>query len=162
MVRFSRLAPVLALLAACAPAAPAGLSDADRAAIQASSDSFAAQLVAGNVEALARLYTADAVMMPPNIPAIVGHDAVKTFIGGFPKVAAFSHVTVRVEGRGDLAYVHGNFRMTFADTAMGGDEGKYIEIRRRQADGSWPMEVDMWSSNKPAPMPAPAPTHTRR
>ena len=46
----------------------AQISDVDRAAIQQVTDEFAEGFRAGNLAAVAALYTADGVLMPPNAP----------------------------------------------------------------------------------------------
>lgn len=53
---------------------------------------------------------------------------------------------------GDLAYTYGTYDLT-ANNAKGkpvADRGKYSEIWKKQADGSWKCIVDMWSSDLPA------------
>ena len=36
------------------------------------------------------------------------------------------------------------------------DTGKYLEVWKKQVDGSWKAVADMWSSDLPAVAPAPA------
>jgi ketosteroid isomerase-like protein len=63
-----------------------------------------------------------------------------------------------VEGRGDLAYAVGTYRATLTPKKTGGkpmptEEGKYVEVLKKQADGSWKIVYDMWSSNAPMGKP---------
>lgn len=157
-----RFAPALAagivVATACAPA-PGPLTQADRDAIQAVSDSFVTLMRAGDREALAALYTDDAVFMPPNQPAVTGREALRQWMAAFPAVTNFSLTNEAVEGRGDLAYVRG--RYTMAVEGMPADTGKFIEIRRRGADGVWRLAVDIFNSNQ-APAPAAAAPARRR
>lgn len=148
----------VAALAACQPAGP--LPQADIAAIQATSDSFAAYLKAGNHEALAALYTEDAVLMPPNERAVTGRAAIRAWMEAFPPPTEFSLAHDAVEGRGDLAYVRGRYQMKLGIEGSPVDSGKYIEIRKKGADGMWRLSVDIFNSNLPpmaAPPPQPAP-----
>ena len=101
------------MVAACASdragsgnASPAELSEADRAGIRAADSVFMAAANAGNVDALAAVYTGSAMLLPPNAPAQRGQAAIRQFWDGL-----FQAYTVKfeigsdtIEGRGDLAY----------------------------------------------------------
>ena len=55
-----------------------------------------------------------------------------------------------IEGRGDLAYVRGTYTMTLHPDGAPEpveDAGKYLEIRRKQSDGSWLYVADMFNSD---------------
>ena len=156
-VRLSRLASPIVLtciLAACAAQQPAGLTDADRTAIQEGSDSFAENILTANFEGLGALYTEDGVLLPPNAPAQTGRTAIQEFLAGFPPITAFSLTNVNVEGSGDLAYVRGSYQMAMTGPDGGAieDTGKFIEIRRKVGD-AWLMAYDMFSSDLPLPSP---------
>jgi ketosteroid isomerase-like protein len=64
---------------------------------------------------------------------------------------------VEVDGAGDIAYVYGKYSMTI--TSEEGepvqDSGKYIEIWKRQADGTWKVSLDIFNSDLPIPEPEP-------
>ena len=165
MSRWSSRRPcfILAVLAlgACAPeapaagaaaAAPAELSEADRLAIQQSSDTFVQNVRAGDFAAVAALYTPDAIVMPPNAPSATGRAAIEQLLGAFPPMSAFELNSATVDGRGDLAFVHGTYIMTMSmpDGTAVTDTGKYIEIRRRQ-DGRWLISHDIFNSDLPVP-----------
>jgi len=133
--------------------APAALSDTDVAAIRAGDSTFMAAANAGNVDALVAVYANDAVLLPPNAPAQRGQDAIRTFWGGLLKAYTmkFELGSDVVEGRGDLAYNVGHYRFTAVpkDKANPGmaDEGKFVEILKKQSDGSWKYAVDMYNSD---------------
>ena len=130
----------------------APLSATDIAAIETTQLQFAAAFLRRDFDALAALYTDDAVVMPPNEPAVHGRTAVKAWMAAFPVVTDFTLSTSRIEGRADLAYVRGTYTMTLRPE--GGQtpvmvRGKYLEIRRRQSNGEWLLEADMFSSDQP-------------
>ena len=136
-------------------AAPAPLSDADRAAIKAVDSAFAAAASAGTVDGVVAIYASDGSLLPPNAPALEGSEAIRGFWGGFLEAytAKFELETGDIEGRGDLAYVVGKYRLTGTPKGKAPpitDEGKYLEVLKRQADGTWKYAVDMYSSNLPA------------
>lgn len=150
----------LLVLAACQPAAPGPLSQADTDAIRAVSDSFATLVRARDWEALSQLYTEDAVLMPPYQPAVNGRAAIRDWGASLPPVTDLSFALTAIEGRGDLAYVRGRYFMTMEGMAT--DTGKFIEIRERGADGMWRLSGDIFNSDRPpAPPPAPAPARRR-
>lgn len=151
---------LLPLVAACAKGSQP-LTEADRAALRTQNETtFGQYVVAKNFSAWAGLYTADAAFMPPNEPAVNGRAAIETWAGKFPSVSAFSIKIDDIGGAGDLAYVRGTYAMTFtppgAPVAVD-DHGKFLQIERKQADGSWQIASDVFNSDVPlAPPPTPA------
>ncbi len=144
------LAVLAASLAACAGGA-ASLSDADIAAIEEGSAAFVAATNANDWGGVAALYTEDAVLMPPNGPALEGQAAIEAFFAAYPPFSGFTLNPVEIDGRGDLAFVRGTYRLTLEIEGMEPtpDTGKYIEIRRKQEDGSWLLAVDIFNSDIP-------------
>ena len=53
-----------------------------------------------------------------------------------------------------MAYSVGTYRLTLTPKKAGAkalptEEGKYLEVLKKQADGSWKILHDMWSPNAP-------------
>lgn len=149
--------PMMAALAlgltACQPGA-APLSDADLAAIQGVPDRYAQLSLAQDFAGAARLFTEDAVRMPPNQEVHQGRDAILAFLEQFPPVTEFEAAAVEVTGSGDLAVGRGTF--SFTAPVEGASEpmqerGKWMAIWQKQADGSWLMSHDIWNSDMPLP-----------
>ena len=143
---------VLAALA-CRPAPPP-LTDADKAAIRAVGDSFTVFFHTDRDSAIAALYTETAVLMPPNQGVVEGRAAIRAFFQGYPPLPDFTGTPIEIDGRGDLAYVRGTY--AFSMPAAGrqpavSDHGKFLEIRRRQPDGTWLVAVDIFNSDVPLP-----------
>ena len=141
---------VVAALAACGPAA---LKDEDRAAMRAAADSFNAYFRSNNDSAIAGLFAELAIFMPTNMGPVEGRPAILAFFQAAPAIPDFTHTPVEIDGRGDLAYVRGTY--SYSVPAQGGtpamqDHGKYLEIRRRQADGRWLVTLDIFNSDLPA------------
>lgn len=132
---------------ACQPAGP--LSDADIAGIEATSEAFHQAALANDWAGLAATYTEDAVLMPPNEPPIEGRADIQRWFASFPPVTAFELENIEIDGRGDLAYVRGTFMLTIAPEGMDPitDTAKFIEIRRKQPDGSWLLSRDVFNSD---------------
>lgn len=133
--------------------AATGFADTDRDAIETASEQWITSAEAENWEQVSGLYTEDAVLMPPNAEPVSGRAAVRDLFAAFPPLDDVVFDRVTIDGGGDIAFVHGNYHMTF--TAAEGqaaveDHGKYIEIWRRQPDGQWRITHDIFNSNLPA------------
>jgi uncharacterized protein (TIGR02246 family) len=144
---------LVVLLAAC-QATPPPLSDADKAAIRAVSDSLVASIRANRDSASASLFTEHAVWMPANRGIVEGRPAILAAFQASPALTGFTVTNIDIDGRGDLAYVRGTyaFAMPTADGKSAvGDHGKFLEIRRRQADGKWLVAAEIFNSDQPVP-----------
>jgi uncharacterized protein (TIGR02246 family) len=135
--------------------AAAGLSAEDEASIRALDAEWARAASAGDANALTALYTADATLLPPSEPIVKG-EAVKKYNVGMTNdfTGPTELTTATVEGRGDLAYAVGIYRATLTPKKAGAkplptEEGKYLEVLKKQGDGSWKIVYDMWSPNAP-------------
>jgi ketosteroid isomerase-like protein len=62
---------------------------------------------------------------------------------------------VEVARSGDLGYSQGTYDLTFNDPSGKPmtDRGKYLEVWKKQADGSWKCAVDTFNSDLPAAPP---------
>jgi ketosteroid isomerase-like protein len=135
------------------PGDPPELSETDLAAIRTADSTFAAAASAGNADSVVAVYARNAALLPPNLPPLKGHAAIKSFWAGFLDAynVRFELGSDVIEGRGDLAYNMGHYRFTAVPKAKAApgvaDEGKFLEILRRQPDGSWKYVADMYSSN---------------
>ena len=133
--------------------AVASISAADQASIRSVDSAFVAAANAGDAEAIAAVYADDGALLAPNLPPQKGRDAIRAFWGGFldAYTVRFEVASDTIEGRGDLAYNQGHYRFTAVPKAKGvpgvADEGKFLEILKKQPDGSWKYVLDMYSSN---------------
>jgi ketosteroid isomerase-like protein len=153
---------VLALLpAAChAPAPPAAgggtsLSAADRAAIIAADSAFTTAANGGSLDSLVGIYAADASLMAPNEPIAKGQQAIRQSWGRMfdAYTLRFELSTDEIDGRDDLAYVRGRYTLTASPRAKGAtafsDQGKFVEVMKRQPDGAWRYVIDIYNSDLP-------------
>jgi ketosteroid isomerase-like protein len=144
---------LIVLLAGC-KVAPPPLADVDKTAIRAGTDSFVANVKVRRDSANAALYTENATFMPPNGGIVEGRAAIRAWFEAFPPMAEFSLTPVEIDGRGDLAYERGTYALTIAagtGKPAVSDHGKYLVIKRRQADGTWLVAVDIFNSDVPVP-----------
>ena len=127
--------------------------DAENAIRRANSD-FAANARAGNAQTLVtNFYAPDAAVMPPNMPALRGRDAILQFWTGF-----------LASGAVDLARTSTNVTQPSADTAIETgrydlslrppsgqaikDAGKYVVIWKK-SNGRWWAAQDIFNSDLP-------------
>lgn len=75
--------------------------------------------------------------------------AIRAHFAAFPPLQDLKLEAVEIDGDGDLAYVRGQYTMTNliegADPVQ--DKGKFLEMRRKQKDGTWLYIQDMYSSD---------------
>ena len=160
MHRTRSIVPALLLvaLAACSPAAPAKLSEQDVTDIKASVDRWVDDFLTNKKDDLTNLITDDMVLLPPNSAPMVGREASMNYMKAYPTITKFTATKDEVDGVGDVAYVRGTYSIdaTLPDSTSIHDEGTYLEVHRKQADGSWRYSRLSWHSSQPLPAPAPA------
>jgi len=141
------------LATGCYPAA-APLTDEDLAAIEGLRQGYSEALLAGDAAAVAALYTEDATELPPHTTMRQGRAAIQEAYAGMQPVTTFTIAASVTEGFGNLAYEMGTWSATMEMEGMEEpyrDEGKYLTICEKQADGTWLMKVGSWNSDIPMP-----------
>jgi ketosteroid isomerase-like protein len=129
---------------------------ADEAALIKLDDEWSKAIGARDVEKTVSYYTDDAVLMPPNIPTLTGKEPIralwKSMLDSPSFVGGWKATKVEVARSGDLAYVSGNYEFTEKDDSGKPitDKGKYLEVWRKQLDGSWKCVAGMFNSDLPA------------
>ncbi len=106
---------------------------------------------AKDLEKTVSFYSDDAIVLPPNAPAITSKGGLREMWKGFlDSVASISWKVTRVEvaKSGDMAYLTGSYETAGNDGTK--ERGKYLEVWEKQADGSWKCGADMFSSDLPA------------
>src|SRR4029434_8031714 len=68
----------------------------------------------------AALFLDDAVIYPPNEPAVKGREAIRAWLEKFPSFTEFKLNNEKVEDREDLAYVLGTYTMTITPAGAPG------------------------------------------
>ncbi len=155
--RVSVLGVVVFLLAFATACQTQADTRADEAALRKLDDEWSkAAGSSRDVEKTVSYYSDDAVVMLPNIPTLSGKKPVRALWKSMLESPSFSGgwqaTKVEVARSGDLAYVSGNYE--FKETDAGGkpitDKGKYLEIWKKQTDGSWKCVADMFNSDLPS------------
>jgi uncharacterized protein (TIGR02246 family) len=136
-------------------AAPVDTKAAE-AEIRKGDEDFFSAAKAKDANAIAALYSTDAVSMPQNSPPLVGHDAILKYNQDFVKLPQLAITgeseTIRFSDDGTMAYDAGNYSVSYVD-AKGHtikDQGKFLNVLKK-VDGKWKVIVDAFSSNLAPP-----------
>jgi uncharacterized protein (TIGR02246 family) len=117
---------------------------------------WSAAAAAKDLDKTVSYYATEAIVMPPNASAPTTKEAIrnawKEMLARPGAGISWKATKVEVAKSGDLAYVSGTYEDTMTDASGKPvkDHGKYIEIFKKQADGTWKVVVDIWNSDLPA------------
>ncbi len=156
-----RLAPLAlaVLLFGCAqapPPAPPDTRAADEKAIRDMETAWVKEFAAKDMDKIVAHYADDATVLLANAPAMVGKDAFRAGMKDFLADPKFSLDlrTVKVDvSKDDLAYSQGAYSVTSTDPKtkkVMAETGRYVEVYKKQADGSWKVVEDINSPEAPA------------
>jgi ketosteroid isomerase-like protein len=145
-------------LAACTTTRPPAPSyAADLAAITAFNALYVQAIDDGDIAALSGLTDEDHIMIPAHRLPVMGKAANDAANGrGFQQFQYDEHwMPLETVIEGNLAYQRGTYTVTATPKSGGGgptrnSRGNFLRIYRRQADGSWRMTRDMYSSDQPS------------
>ena len=149
---------VSVLLAGCNPTAQP-VSDSREADIEAIRQADLAWVQAqadDGLEGTMSFYLDDGIMLPPGSPMAIGKPAIREAsaalgIGAPGSSATWQPTKIEVARSGEIGYAIGTFEGSFLDDAGNAvpTKGKYVEIWKKQADGSWMVAADMFSPDSP-------------
>ena len=149
------------LTVSCAPSEKPDTRAADAAALQSLDEKWSATAGKNDLDGTLAFYADGAVLLPPNAPIATDkksiRDAWASMLG--PGTAISWKVSKsEAAASGDLGYVYGSYVLDIKDPKGGPathDQGKFLEVWKKQADGNWKCIVDTFNSDlPPAPMPA--------
>jgi ketosteroid isomerase-like protein len=99
--------------------------------------------------AITQMFTADAIRFPPHQPPIRGRAATRAWLEAFPPIDEFAITADEIVGGDGLAFVRGTYTMTIRSPTPVTDRGNYMDLMRKQPDGSWLWTTDMAVSELP-------------
>lgn len=114
---------------------------------------------AKDVDKVVSYYAENAIVLPPNAAIAQTQESVraiwKELLESPGLVISWTAQKVEVAKSAELGYVSGTYqlRMTDAEGKPVNDHGKYLEVMKKQADGSWKCVADTWNSDLPAAPP---------
>ena len=113
---------------------------------------FAKAFNAGDAAQVAALYSKDALIMMPETAASKGTKGVRdqTQAGLDAGWCNIKFKTIKSGSDGDLAFNIGSVSMDRpSDRGATKVKGKYLDVYRRQRDGSWKIIATMYNTDKP-------------
>lgn len=122
-------------------------------AIIAVSNARAKAFNQGDAAGIAEHFTEDAILMPPGSESLIGRDAVAQYYQSIfdQYETGLESGYKEVEVRGNLAYGRGYARVKLTPKTGGAtvnSEAEYINILKKQPDGSWKTTHDIWNSSE--------------
>lgn len=131
-------------------------------AIIAEADGYLKAVLAGDARAVAAMFDDDAILMPPNQPALHGRLPIQHFYDRWfhspmqPTAFTFDHLEATVTG--DSAYDVGTYKISIAAGPGGNvdETGKYTAVLKRSA-GEWKIAYLIFNSDLPPQPPVAAP-----
>lgn len=125
----------------------------DVAAIESMSAARAKAFNEGDADAIAAYFTEEGILMAPGQPVAQGRSAVASYYQAifdeYDAELTSGYKEVKVSG--DLAYGRGYAEVKLTPRAGGEpvvSTAKYLNILRRQPDGSWLTTHDIWNGNE--------------
>lgn len=149
----SALPLLCAALAACSPGG-SGSGRADTDSVRAAEQAQLAAYRARDADAVAAGYAVDAAVIVAGQAPASGRDAIRAGVARMVADPAFSIAldNRRTEASGDIAFTSGTYRVTYTQPGSGQpahEEGQYLTVFHRQADGSWKAVQDIAARSAP-------------
>jgi len=124
---------------------------ADEAAIREADVAWSKTGETRNIDAMMSIYTEDAVLLAQNVPLVTGKPAIREALTAFYATpglsASWRPVQVEVARSGEIGYSRGivEIRRVDPNGKLSIQNGKYVEVWRKQPDGTWKVAVDMFN-----------------
>jgi uncharacterized protein (TIGR02246 family) len=147
------------ILCSCAPPPPDVAKV--RKDIEAITEKAEQELLKGILDTTMAAYADDAVSLPNNEPMLKGKKALREhaqqMMAMGVKFTNVAFTTMDVQVSGSFAYEIGTYKMAIQIPGLPEmtDEGKYVTIYERAADGTWKIKVETWNTNRQPSAPAP-------
>lgn len=152
------------VIGSCGPSDRADSRASDVSALRARDEQWSATAAKNDVDGTVAFYGDNAVLLAPNAPIATDRKSIRDSWAGLlgPNTAiSWKPSKAEVASSGDLGYVYGTYSLAIQDPKGGApvrDTGKFVEIWKKQADGSWKCIVDTYNSDLPA-TPGPESKH---
>jgi uncharacterized protein (TIGR02246 family) len=121
--------------------------------VRAVNDAYEKAVANQDVSGVLAVYTSDATLLPPNAPLAKGTKAMEAVFNGYFEAGANSLTldSIELDEQGDAVIEVGRYTLGLLtpDGAMS-DVGKYLQVFKRQSDGSLRIAYDAFNSDQPA------------
>ena len=110
--------------------------------------SFTSNNILHDFKSLAATYTLEGIRLEPN-RAVFGRKEIESLpLDQNVQITNLDWKTESISGEGDFARWWGSFRSNHVIKPQGNEiiqEGKWLAVLRKQPDGSWLVESDIWN-----------------
>lgn len=135
------------------------LPQADLVAIKELAAAHLEGVLRQDANAVAALYTENAVQMPPGQPAVEGRPAIRAALeapgGRFLDRVSIWGLSPGYDGHGDrFVYDWGTYWLTVRQDSTAEPiphAGKYVVLLRKELDGSWRIAWEIWTADQAPP-----------
>lgn len=103
----------------------------------------------GDAAGCAAFFTEDVMLLPPGEPMLRGREAfIETYQERMRQSVGGTHTNVLIDFgvEGDMAYQIGTYAIADADPP---ERGKFVNVLKRQSDGTWKVCVSIFNSDQP-------------
>ena len=100
----------------------------------------------GTAEAFYRYLADDALLLPSSVGPVEGKDAIREFMSSGPEIVLrWQPVKADVSRSADLGYTWGTYWFETKDAEGNSKriDGKYLNVWKKQPDGTWKVLVDI-------------------
>ena len=151
---------VVLFVAGCGEQKPPDTRAADEKAIHDADAQWSKAAAARDVDGTVSYYSDDASLLAPNAPIASDKQSIHAAWAGLltPDTSlSWQASKVEVARSGDLAYLVGTYQLATKD-AHGkpvSDNGKFVEVWKKQPDNKWKVVADIFNSDMPLVQPRP-------
>lgn len=130
----------------------ATLSDVDLAAIEKADNDYIETMRSSDFQSLKDLFSDNIVLLPPGRHPLKDISSINEFMSAF-KVTEIQLRNTKITGSGNLGYRTAEYTMRFILNDSPDERsyhGKWLTVYRKQLDGTWKIETDIWNRS-PSP-----------
>ena len=152
---FLVIVSLMLILTSCG-APPTNVAEVRKAIEDADARQMAA-FASKDIAGMTANYAPDAVILPQNGPAVSGKEALEaSFKEMSNTMSNLKWSITKFDASGDVAYEVGTYTANIQMPGMPAmaDKGKFVTVWKRQADGKWLIEADIFNTDLPPTMPA--------
>jgi uncharacterized protein (TIGR02246 family) len=121
--------------------------------IQGVDEAYEKAVANQDVDAIVDLYTPDGFFLPPDSPVAKGSDAIRAVLQAYIDggVQSLDLETTVLDDQGDVVIEVGQYKLGVQPPGSDPvtDLGKYLQVFKRQADGSFLIAYDAFNSDQP-------------
>src|SRR5580704_15502124 len=151
---------VILLAAGCGENKPPDTRAADEKVIRDLDAQWSKAAAARDVDGTVSYYSDDASLLAPNAPIASDRQSIRASwasLLGPDTSLSWQATKVEVARSSDLAYLVGTYQLTTKDARGNAvaDNGKFVEVWKKQADNKWKVVADIFNSDAPVVQPRP-------